>query len=93
MAEKSKVAKKSLATIRDYKTVFNSVEGKRVLWDLMKIAGMTQTNFVQGDPYGTAYNEGIRQCVLSILNKLKLDTEKLEKEIAQGEKSDRSIFE
>ncbi len=95
MAKKklSKRAKASLATLSDYKTVFKSEEGRRVLWDLMKQASMISTSYVQGDPHSTSFNEGTRSVCLHILKKISTDVEKLEQRISEGEQHDESLFE
>ena len=44
----------------DYRKVFTSEEGKRVLADLSKICMYNSTTFVPNDPYSMAFNEGNR---------------------------------
>lgn len=88
-----KRAKRGLANVQDYKKVFSSAEGKRVLWDLMKHSGLMSTSFVPNDPHATSYNEGTRQTVLHIIQKLNTDIKTLEKMIKEGAEYDRSIFD
>ena len=78
-------SKRSLATVSAYKHVFlGSVEGKKVLWDLMKKNFMIGVTHVPGDPCSTAYNEGCRVSILEILKKIGTNTEKLEKMIREN---------
>jgi len=89
MAEiKDKRTKRSLANILDYKDTFSTDKGKKVLWDLMKQSGMLTKSFVEGDPYGTAYNDGARSLCLYILDKTNIDIQKLAEQIKQGERQD-----
>lgn len=74
----SERAKRSLANVQDYKKTFSTDHGKKVLEDLMMRSGMRSCNFVPGDPQATAFNEGNRQIVLYILQKLSVDIKKLE---------------
>lgn len=54
-----------------YQAVFASTpEGKRVLAELCRKAGLDRDVFVPGDPYQTAYQAGARRLVLHILNSL-----------------------
>lgn len=82
MAEESK-AKRRIATLANYKQVFGTEIGKRVLWDMM------QEHFILGhtfhdNPHEMSFREGQRNVVLRILNLIKLDTklllERLEEE-------------
>ena len=50
-----------------YKHVFNSAEGQIVMRHMMKKFGITNPSFVQGDSNATAFKEGQRHVVLSIL--------------------------
>ena len=52
---------------KDYAEVFSSEAGKRVLDDMCSRFGLAATSFVVGDPYQTAYREGMRYVVLSII--------------------------
>ncbi len=83
-------AKKHLATIADYKKVFNSDSGKRVLWDLMRKSNMTGS--ILGSHDGkiclnqTLLNEGERNLVLYILSKLKFNERVLMDMIEENKK-------
>ena len=50
--------KKLQELIKDYKIIFNTDEGKRVLDDLKKRSYFYNTTHVQGDSHESAYNEG-----------------------------------
>lgn len=50
-----------------YRQVFNSAEGLVVLNDLQKRFNINATTFERGDPHYSAYLEGQRSVVLSIM--------------------------
>ena len=50
----------------DFKTVFNSDEGKRVLADLEKRCHFLTTTNIKGDSHESAYMEGHRSVLLFI---------------------------
>ena len=50
----------------DYKTIFNSDEGKRVLADLEKRCHFLSTTNIKGDSHESAYMEGQRSVLLFI---------------------------
>ena len=52
----------------DYKFVFNSEEGKRVLEDLNKRCHIYNTTHVKGDSHESAFYEGQRSLVVFIEN-------------------------
>ena len=56
--------KKIQELIKDYKIIFNTDEGKRVLDDLKKRSYFYNTTHVQGDSHESAYNEGQRSLVV-----------------------------
>ena len=94
MAEKDdKVRRRSLANKTNYQQTFESHHGKRVLYDLMKKSGMMTTSFVEKDSHGTAFNEGQRSIVLSILNVLKIDLVKLERTMQEGHEHDQELWD
>lgn len=72
-----------LATLADYQRTFSTPHGKRVLRRMMKESGMLSPNFVEGDPYGTAFNEGKRAAVIEILQRTKVDLRDLEKRLKE----------
>ena len=54
----------------NYKTVFNSDEGKRVLADLEKRCHFLTTTNIKGDSHESAYMEGQRSVLLFIKSML-----------------------
>ena len=51
---------------KDYMNTFASPEGERVLASLSNYCAENRTCHAQGDPYQTAYNEGVRAVILHI---------------------------
>lgn len=47
-------------TINDWRRVLNLVEGRRVIWQLLRALGHRQNAFVPGDPHATSYNCAFR---------------------------------
>ena len=66
--EKAKILKQ---IISDYKLVFGSQEGERVLEDLKRRCHFYATYYVKGDSHESAFYEGQRAAVLWIDNVLK----------------------
>ena len=60
----------------DYKTVFNSDEGVRVMADLEKRCHFMTTTNVKGDSHESAYMEGQRSVLLFIKSMLQNENEK-----------------
>jgi hypothetical protein len=71
----NKGIKKAVARTRDYKTVFSTDAGKRVLHDMMQAHRVLSSTFVKGDPDSTILHEGERNVVLRILAILKTSPE------------------
>lgn len=86
LAEKE-MAKKQVARITDYKKVFESESGKRVLYDLMGTHFFLRTSFVKNDPYETALREGERNVVIRILQRLNMDSARLKEFIERADKN------
>jgi hypothetical protein len=78
-----------LATVSDYQQCFGTPAGKRVLRHLMKVHGIMNAQYIP-DTHATAYNEGARNVVIQVLNKVRWDLKKLEKEIMEQEKEGES---
>ena len=57
----------------NYKTIFNTAEGKRVLADLEKRCHYHSTTNVKGDSHESAYMEGQRSVILFIKSMLRKD--------------------
>lgn len=53
--------------VADYKTVFETDAGARVLNDLMQYAHILHPSYVKGDSAHTAFREGERNVILRIL--------------------------
>jgi len=60
----------------NYKTIFNTDEGKEVLSDLEKRCHYHSTTNVKGDSHESAYMEGQRSVILFIKSMLRNDKEK-----------------
>lgn len=58
----------------DYRYIFGTDEGQRVLKDLMQRTHMFGTTF-DGNPHAMAYNEGRRSVVLHIMKMLEVNPE------------------
>ena len=56
--------KKLQELIKDYKIIFNTKEGKRVLEDLKKRSHFYSTSHVKGDSHESAFYEGQRSLVV-----------------------------
>lgn len=69
-----------LARITDYKAVFGTPAGKRVLLDLMNVHGILAPMY-NGDRVGFFIKEGQRTVVLRILNVLGIDEAQLRERI------------
>ena len=62
------MSEKQLDTLQVfYRQVFNSAEGLVVLDDLKKRFNLNATTFERGDPHYSAYLEGQRSVVLSVM--------------------------
>jgi len=69
-----------------YQQVFSTIEGKKILRDLMKGCHFFDTTFT-GDATETAYREGERSVVLRIIKTLDLDPREFDK-IIEGKQGD-----
>lgn len=78
-----------LATLQDYKDVFENEKGKRVLYHMMKSHGMVTSTFDE-NPLKMAFKEGSRNAVLTIINLLNINVNALEKEIKERAKNERN---
>lgn len=73
---------KEIATVTDYKNVFGSKQGKRVLAHLMSQNFMYETTFTTS-LHEMALREGARNVVMQILNKLETHPEEI-RELIRG---------
>ena len=80
--------KKQLDRIIQYKAVFGTEEGKKVLYDLMASHHVVSPVMVKGDSHDTAFKEGERNVVLRIMSILKIDPEELLQKIEEGNTRD-----
>lgn len=62
---------------QDYKEVFGSEAGKRVLKDLLTVCKHNSPTFVPGQADVTAFNEGMRRVALRIVNFVEMDHAKI----------------
>ncbi len=62
----------------NYRAVFQTPDGKKVLKDLMQFSNFFRGSYVKGDPSTTAFNEGMRQVILRILTIMETDPLKQE---------------
>jgi len=68
--------KQQLQRADDYKHIFNTAEGQRVLRDVLDFCGLLSDGFAE-DPYVTAYNAGRRSVGVYLLEKLEMDRQRL----------------
>lgn len=78
-----KRSEETFAKVQDYKEVFNTEAGKKVLLDLMR-EGHVISNTFQGDPHEMVYAEGRRSIVLFILQIINTDMATLKERIEQA---------
>lgn len=71
----------------DYKTVFSSAAGERVLADLMGQFHVGRSSHMSGDSHETAFREGERHAVLHVLDMIGMRSEPtwLNDKLDQGE--------
>ena len=72
-----RLSEKEKRRLADYRTVFESPQGQRVLADLCQRHGIYDPCHVPGDAYSTAYNDGRRSVVVDLLRYLNTDLERL----------------
>lgn len=66
-----------------YKDTFNTPSGEKVLADLASFCGQFEPTYRQGDPYDTAYREGMRRVYLRINSFLNKDEQELNALVSQ----------
>ena len=86
---RKKLATKKLDITSDYKTVFSSEEGKRVLWDIIRNNYVLDSTFCVTNEHETILREGHRNAVLRIMSILQTDERKLLAQIEEGFNYDR----
>jgi len=82
-----KLGLKKADIVSDYKLVFGSEAGERVLFDLMKVGHFMGPSY-QGDVHDCIFAEGERNIVNYILTLLKQDPVKLKKLIDRQEEEE-----
>ncbi len=75
---------KSRARVHEsYQSVFHSAEGQVVLNHMMKKFGVVTPSFVHGDPQATAFKEGQRHVVLTIMKFINKNQDELAAQIQE----------
>lgn len=82
-----KRARKPVDRALSYQNIFNTDEGRKVLWDMMSTHHMIGSVFSK-DTHEMALKEGERNVVLRILQILKVDVNALAKRIEEGLKEE-----
>jgi hypothetical protein len=77
------INKKKLDKVASYQATFNSPDGKKVLYDLIKNHNILNSTFSK-DPNEMILKEGERNVVLRIMSILKIDPAKLLEEIEKS---------
>ena len=89
MNEQKKVAERLYAKVLDYRKTFNTPEGKRVLYDLMKRNFILAPTYSEGcDVIQIAHREGQRAAVAAIISKLKTDPQQFLQMVEEGEQDE-----
>ena len=86
--EKRDVAAEERQRRIDYRAVFGSDTGQRVLADIMQRCGVMQTSFRPGLPDETAYNQGRQRAALEIVQTINMDPNAALKMAQSGETED-----
>ena len=83
---------KQLDAITHLQAVFNTDDGQKVLYELMKSAHILNSTY-DPNPYEMAYREGERSVVLRILKTLNVDPAELLKRIKQGNQQEENYVD
>lgn len=81
---------KKLAVVQDYKDVFSSVKGQKVLNDMMAAHFVIQPT-VSDNPHETYFREGQRNVVLRILQLMKVDIKEIQNRIDKADAQSRDV--
>jgi hypothetical protein len=73
--------------VKAYHKVFDTPEGKIVLHDIYKIAGIDLPSYVENCPDKTSYNEGAKYVARHIKNTLNQSTADIDKFLEEQKKS------
>jgi len=89
-----KGTEQQLASIADYQRTFSSKHGKKVLRHLMRNCGIMMPSMDLNNPseLGLAFNEGRRSVAIEILEKIRADLVKIEKEILSQPEEDSDVI-
>ena len=87
----AKRIQRKVDTAKTIQKIFDTEDGKLFLYELMKSTRFFSTTFDK-DPYQTAFNEGARSVVSSLLDTLKLDTKELLKIVKEQEEIDKKFY-
>ena len=71
--------------IADYRTVFSTPSGQRVLADICRRTGVMQSSFTGDGAEATAYREGRRRAALEIIETINSDPETLARVAMDGD--------
>ena len=74
-----------------YKDTFNTTSGEKVLADLAIFCGQYTPTYREGDPYDTAYREGMRRVFLRIHSYLNKDEAEISKLVNQFRKDEFNV--
>lgn len=85
---REKAAKLAVA----YSKVFDSEEGRTVLFDLMRVTRFDRSPFSK-DPYETAFDAGRQSIIHEIVRAMNLDLEKYLEVIVDSEQTQRGDFD
>lgn len=83
----SKISELTSEELRSaYKSCFKSQSGKIVLQHLIKVHGVLRPSFIEDNQHATSFNEGGKNVVLKIMQKLHFKEEELSDQlIEEGE--------
>lgn len=84
--QKNAVARKGYAKVVDYQAIFNSPQGRAVLYDLMETHGMLRSSYTK-DASEALFKEGERNVILRILTLLNTNPVTLLERIEEYEKT------
>jgi hypothetical protein len=82
---KRDMALESMQLAMDYRAVFGTPGGQRVLADLLQRAGLAQTTFRAGQADMTAYLEGRRRIGLEVVEMINSDPDAVAAMLSAGE--------
>jgi hypothetical protein len=86
------IKKKKLDQVACYQATFSSEDGKKVLYDLMKVHNVMGSTF-SPNSNEMILKEGERNVVLRIMHLLKIDPQKLIEEIEKGISHDNQYID